>query len=229
MYKFFFVRKEGALDVERMREAAGHLVGTFDFRNLCKADVPAVTNFVRRIVEARLERLEGAGVRGYEVLELNIVGTAFLWHQIRCIAAVLAMVGEGLEEPGVVKELLDVERVTCKPQFKMAEPEPLLLYECAYDELDGGWIWPEGVLRAFDLEVDQEVQMLMTKAQVLLATRDRVLGSGSVSGNGSGDVLMAAGRQRHVPLLERNREPSIEGRLAKHGLQIVSREPIEHR
>ena len=54
MYKFFFVRKEGALDVERMREAAGHLVGTFDFRNLCKADVPAVTNFVRRIVEARL-------------------------------------------------------------------------------------------------------------------------------------------------------------------------------
>ena len=105
----------------------------------------------------------------------------------------------------------------------------MLLYECAYDELDGGWIRPEGVLRAFDLEVDQEVQMLMTKAQVLLATRDRVLGSGSVSGNGSGDVLMAAGRQRHVPLLERNREPSIEGRLAKHGLQIVSREPIEHR
>jgi len=136
------------------------------------------------------------------------------------------MVGEGLEEPGVVKELLDVERVTCKPQFKMADPEPLLLYECAYEELDGGWIRPEGVLRAFDREVDQEVRMLMTKAQVLLATRDRVLGSGS------GDVPMAAAgraaaRQRHVPLLERNREPSIEGRLAKHGLQIVSREPRE--
>lgn len=41
-YKFWFVRREGELDVGRMREGAGYLVGTHDFRNLCKADVPTV-------------------------------------------------------------------------------------------------------------------------------------------------------------------------------------------
>lgn len=63
------------------------------------------------------------------VLALHLKGTAFLWHQVRCIAAVLLMVGRGLERPDVVQRLLDVKhQAPCKPQYSMAAEEPLLLY-----------------------------------------------------------------------------------------------------
>ena len=32
---------------------------------------------------------------------MKVEGTAFLWHQVRCMAAVLFMVGSGLESPTV--------------------------------------------------------------------------------------------------------------------------------
>ena len=40
--------------------------------------------------------------------------------QVRCIAAVLIMVGQGLEPPSVVAQLLDVDRHPAKPQYNMA-------------------------------------------------------------------------------------------------------------
>jgi len=52
--------------------------------------------------------------------------------QIRCIAAVLLMVGRGLEAPDVVQQLLDIQRVPCKPQYGMAAEEPLLLFRCGF-------------------------------------------------------------------------------------------------
>ena len=36
--------------------------------------------------------------------------------QVRCIAAVLLMVGRGQEQPEVEQSLLDVDSVICKPQ-----------------------------------------------------------------------------------------------------------------
>ena len=38
---------------------------------------------------------------GYQMCELTIVGLAFLWHQIRCIVALLFMIGQGKEKPEV--------------------------------------------------------------------------------------------------------------------------------
>lgn len=43
----------------------------------------------------------GGSSGGYQMLCLEIVGQAFLWHQVRCIVAVLLLVGQGLEEPEV--------------------------------------------------------------------------------------------------------------------------------
>lgn len=202
-----------------------------------------MTNFVRRIMSVDVARIEEGGVFGYEMYEINIVGTAFLWHMIRCIAAVLEMVGEGLERPEVVRDMLDLDKVPCKPQFKMAAPEPLLLHECSYDELDGQWIRPAKALQSFDREVDREVRMLLTKAQVLMKTRERVFdGKAGERDDNGGDVLVQDGGaggggveggctsaplrdSHHVPLLERRREPSIEERLARHGLSVASRGP----
>jgi tRNA pseudouridine38/39 synthase len=33
---------------------------------------------------------------------MRVKGTAFLWHQVRCMAAVLFMVGYGHEAPAVI-------------------------------------------------------------------------------------------------------------------------------
>lgn len=48
--------------------------------------------------------------------------------QIRCIAAVLLMVGRGLEPPSVVARLLDTASTPAKPQYNLAAEDPLLLY-----------------------------------------------------------------------------------------------------
>ena len=57
---------------------------------------------------------------------------------MRCIAAVLLMVGAGAEAPTIVTELLDVAKHPAKPQYHMASEKPLLLSGAGYrpGELD---------------------------------------------------------------------------------------------
>lgn len=44
----------------------------------------------------------------------------WLAAQVRCIAAVLLLVGRGLEAPSVVARLLDVQQLPGKPQYCLA-------------------------------------------------------------------------------------------------------------
>jgi len=110
----------GRLDVDRMRDAASRLVGEHDFRNLCKVDASKqITNFVRRIDGATIDRVS-TGWHSHVADEaatndtdepmyvLNLRGSAFLYHQVRNIMAILFMVGAGLEDPNVVDELVNV-------------------------------------------------------------------------------------------------------------------------
>ncbi|XP_062559313.1 tRNA pseudouridine(38/39) synthase [Armigeres subalbatus] len=131
-YRYFFPR--GNLDIAAMREACTHLVGAHDFRNLCKMDVGnGVVTFTRRISYVSIEDSQGdANESSYDMLYLELRGKAFLWHQVRCIMAVLILVGERKEKPTVIKELLDVEKNPCKPQYSLASDLPLNLYECEY-------------------------------------------------------------------------------------------------
>ncbi|KAJ7524000.1 hypothetical protein O6H91_18G072300 [Diphasiastrum complanatum] len=66
---------------------------------------------------------------------MQVKGSAFLWHQVRCMAAVLLMVGYGYESPSVVQELLDLSITPRKPQYAMASEFPLVLHACAFDNL----------------------------------------------------------------------------------------------
>lgn len=43
------------------------------------------------------------------MLYLELVGQAYLWHQVRCIMAILLLVGQQNESPDVITQLLDVE------------------------------------------------------------------------------------------------------------------------
>ena len=163
-YKYFFSATQRSLDVDAMRDAAGRLVGEHDFRNLCKLD-PAkqITSFRRRILRADISPLhdhnnnnEEAGVgrcsHGGDMHVLDLVGTAFLYNQVRHIMAVLLLIGTRLESPNVISALLNVdpnsnhregeeeeELVTCKPEYQMADALPLVLWDCVYAPEDAPW------------------------------------------------------------------------------------------
>ncbi|OWF44026.1 tRNA pseudouridine(38/39) synthase [Mizuhopecten yessoensis] len=137
-YKYFFPK--GNLDIQAMSEAAEKITGEHDFRNLCKMDVGnGVVNFRRKIVSADIKDLDERE-NGYQMCELTIVGLAFLWHQIRCIVAVLYLIGQGKEKSEIIDELLDVEKTPRKPQYTMASELPLVLFDCEFAD-DVEWIY----------------------------------------------------------------------------------------
>ncbi|KZT24980.1 pseudouridine synthase [Neolentinus lepideus HHB14362 ss-1] len=158
-YKYFFTSH--GLDIDRMRDGARRLVGEHDFRNLCKLD-PAkqITNFKRKILCAEISAVderpsdqETSGSEGLFVFDL--MGTAFLYNQVRHIVAVLFMIGTGLEHPSVITSLVNTdpnnpypsfqegeptpEIVDTKPEYQMADALPLMLWDCAYDDNDVSW------------------------------------------------------------------------------------------
>eukprot|EP00977_Amphora_coffeiformis_P000894 scaffold190_cov171-Amphora_coffeaeformis.AAC.19 len=133
-YRYFFHRR--SMSIDKMREGLAYMVGTHDFRNLCKLNVEEVSNFERKIHEAKIVPLTGDGSDC--LYRLQIVGQAFLWHQIRCIVSILFMIGKGLEEPQVVEELLDVQKHPGKPAYPLADEKPLVLHDCAYPNLQFG-------------------------------------------------------------------------------------------
>lgn len=96
----------------------------------------AVSNFRREIFSAAIVPFEiNPTDERRSVYMLEIRGIAFLWHMIRCIMAVLLYVGEGLEAPDIVAQLLNVELNPAKPQFNMADEAGLVLQECTFDRV----------------------------------------------------------------------------------------------
>eukprot|EP00124_Ichthyophonus_hoferi_P004408 Ihof_evm2s480 gene=Ihof_evmTU2s480 len=139
-YKYYFRR--GDLNIESMQEAANRFVGEHDFRNLCKMDVTnGVVNYIRTVVSFQVG-LRPNSVKGLspldDIYEFTIQGRAFLWHQVRCMVAILFLVGQGLESPDVVDGLLDTKSYPNRPYYNMAPDLPLCLYECGYEGVN--WI-----------------------------------------------------------------------------------------
>ncbi|KAG8679288.1 hypothetical protein FRC09_019074 [Ceratobasidium sp. 395] len=151
-----------------MRDAAGRLVGEHDFRNFCKLDPSKqIENFKRRVMGAWIERVDRdsgvepptqdspleANSEAEEMYVFNLKGTAFLWHQVRCIMAVLFLVGSKLEQPSIIDYLLHTSQdsskssslpdstppIESKPNYTMADALPLVLWDCGYREEDISW------------------------------------------------------------------------------------------
>ncbi|KAH8355197.1 hypothetical protein KR093_008155 [Drosophila rubida] len=131
-YRYYFPK--GDLDIEAMRFACQLLMRHADFRNFCKMDVHnGVTNYMRNLQHAEIKRCDDtASDSGYAMYFLEITANAFLWHQIRCIMAVLLLVGQRHEQPSVIGELLDVVKNPCKPQYTPAIGLPLNLFNCDF-------------------------------------------------------------------------------------------------
>ncbi len=147
---------EGWLDIEAMRRAAKLYEGVHDFRNFCKIDgTKQISNFTRRVFEAdvveveeasselpylgQAEFLPPAGSKAYpKVYYFHVRGSAFLWHQIRHMIAVLFMIGQGLEQESVITELLDVAKYPRRPNYVMADEVPLVLWDCIFPKAAEG-------------------------------------------------------------------------------------------
>lgn len=71
-----------------------------------------VVQFHRNILTVEIQAVEKDKEveDSYSMYRLTLTGRAFLWHQIRCIVAVLFLVGNCKEEPSIIQELLDVEK-----------------------------------------------------------------------------------------------------------------------
>jgi len=140
-YRYFFVRK--SLDLKAMQRALDKLVGRHDFRNFCKIDTEAVSNFARCIKYAEIvvvpssptESSSSPSMNHRQMCYFEICGQAFLWHMIRCIVAVCFMVGMGDEDPSVIDFLLNVDKCPAKPSYSMAPDPPLVLHSCSYENL----------------------------------------------------------------------------------------------
>jgi len=73
-----------------------------------------------------------------QVYAFTVHGSAFLWHQVRHMVAVLFLIGQGLESPSIIPELLDVSKNPRKPTYEMADDAPLVLWDCIYPDEKSG-------------------------------------------------------------------------------------------
>lgn len=76
--------------------------------------------------------LGSVGSDGPKVYAFAVHGTAFLWHQVRCMVAILFLVGQGLEKPEIVDDLFDIEKNPGRPHYEMADDAPLVLWDCIF-------------------------------------------------------------------------------------------------
>ncbi|KAJ2708158.1 pseudouridine synthase deg1 [Coemansia spiralis] len=156
-----------------MRTAAKRFLGAHDFRNFCRLD-PAkqIQNFERVVFSIEINPVapqvpfvgDGAHPMG-RWWQLELRGTAFLWHQVRCMMAILFIVGQGLEAPDIVDRMLDVEAMNGKPEYEMASDTPLVLAGSTYDEADVQWRYVRCPGREVSnmVHLDREVAQLWGK------------------------------------------------------------------
>jgi tRNA pseudouridine38/39 synthase len=112
-----------------------------------------ISNFERRIFYSNIEEVDDqCGALGYvngqdfllnglkennpKVYTFTLHGSAFLWHQVRHMVAILFLVGQRLEKPSIVAELLDVEKNPRRPTYEMASDTPLVLWDCVFPHDD---------------------------------------------------------------------------------------------
>ena len=111
------------LDVEKMRKAAGYLIGEHDFVSFCNVRTD-VEDTVRTVTELEI-------LKDGEEITIRISGNGFLYNMVRIIVGTLIRVGRGFYEPEKVKEILEAK--DRKAAGVTAPPHGLILAEIRYE------------------------------------------------------------------------------------------------
>ncbi|KER21991.1 hypothetical protein T265_09821 [Opisthorchis viverrini] len=223
----YFIPYSG-LDITMMAEAAKRLEGTHDFRNFCSINLEhELPVFVRRI-DSVLVRLEDTSALcdPTTMCEISITGSGFLYHQVRCIVALLVTIGRGYESPSLIDDLLDIEKTPAKPQYQMAADYPLILMTAEYPPGSLSWetseaarfelvrhfqkLWSEHAIRARTSKVllDHVEERFKIEPHPL-SYLDRIIPEGRWRENPS----LAKGT--HRPILKRQVEMSVDEKLVR--------------
>ena len=113
------------LDIEKMQEATGYLIGTHDFKSFCSLGTQTETT-VRTIYELTVNKYD-------EMIVIDIKGNGFLYNMVRIIVGTLIKIGTGAYPPEHVKEILDArDRLMAGPKVP---PEGLCLIGLEYESL----------------------------------------------------------------------------------------------
>uniref|UniRef100_A0A1B0CKV8 Putative pseudouridylate synthase n=1 Tax=Lutzomyia longipalpis TaxID=7200 RepID=A0A1B0CKV8_LUTLO len=220
IYRYFFPR--GTLNIPAMEEGCSYLVGNHDFRNLCKMDVAnGVVAFMRSIASARIRQVdnEKTSEDPHSMMFLEIRSNAFLWHQIRCIMAVLLLIGLNKEEPEVVRELLDIEKNPRKPQYSLASDIPLNLYETVFEGKDS-WVYNQHTLERVVKDIETQwifssikttmMEEVAKDLRKVLEEKFNQYGETICCGE---ELLQGAKMRQYKKLLERSKGESLEDRI----------------
>ena len=229
-YRYFFPARN--LDIKSMQDAASRLVGYNDHRNFCKMDCINVWNFKREILSCRIFEAnpllrfpneKKTADKDRRVFAFEVRGRGFLWHQVRCLIAVLLNVGQRLEKPEVVDSLLDSEFVKKgKPLYALAPAYPLLFYHCEFEGLK--WRRTPCASRGIRKTLEErwcrtvvELASIQTQIDFLGQPKDayEVLFDRTQTSDYTHDYGERFGslKAKHRPLMSREREKTYEERI----------------
>ena len=141
-YKYFFMLQN--MDIELIKKACIKLVGDHYFYNFCKIDKSKFdTNYNRRIYEFKIVKCDGLfpniknvsnNSNFFDMYYFQIKGSAFLWHQIRCIVGIIFLIGNKNEDISIIDKLL-AEKNT-HYNYQIASDKPLVLSNCQFESVD---------------------------------------------------------------------------------------------
>lgn len=230
-YRYFFAR--GGLDLSAMAEAAAIFIGRHDFRNFCRID-ENVDNFERVMYDVEIRRArDDKNIQAceesmedvndeYEMYYIFVRGQAFLWHQVRCMSAVLFDIGLRRETPDVVRDMLNDpsnglgDFSQGRPQYRIASPTPLVFWECEFPE---SVVWFGGCVDRTD-ENEETVQPIrsvvradahLSECWAEAAAKREILGTMLSNRSPQEDRILLIGSYvgRHVPYRIRARDPPL--------------------
>ncbi|EGW32084.1 uncharacterized protein SPAPADRAFT_61166 [Spathaspora passalidarum NRRL Y-27907] len=217
-YKYLFLKQQ--LDIDAMNQAAQLYEGTHDFRNFCKVDgSKQISRYERDIYSAKIMPVDGIP----DMYCFDLKGSAFLWHQVRCMVAVLFLVGQGLEPVSIVSDLMDVDKFPTKPQFEMANDAPLVLYDCTFPEMEwlslsdmqalyqSKWSWTSFQGLVYDHQIKAQMAQIMD--QIVLSDKAAIQTHNKQmmnTGDGAGRAFAS-----YIPIVDRERGEHFEVANAK--------------
>ena len=178
----------------------------------------------------------------YQMCELLVHGSGFLWHQIRCIVAILLLIGQEKEEVQLVKELLNIEKYPCTPNYQIASGNrivrcngifqflfvelPLILFDCQFNDVE--WICDQASLRmtiahlqrhwsSFQIRATMIKTMLNhLESQISDQQQTPILGQLSLIENDShASTGYNNNRKNYQPILTRPVRESVETKVEK--------------
>lgn len=123
LYRNYSYHYKYKLDLEKMKEASKHLLGTHDFKSFMGSGA-VVNSTIRTINEIKIEKRE-------EFIEITVEGDSFLRYMVRIIVGTLIKVGNSQFQINDIQEIINAKDRNRAGQT--APPQGLYLEEVYYE------------------------------------------------------------------------------------------------